>query len=109
MRQETRLFFPLAWDNSQQQFHAELKKIVSPADTLYNGTFVTHCYTNNPVADLSKLNLSLLNSPGKKFVLVTREIYPLGLEQGYKLLDTLKLPRTLRLKNGEFELYTIEK
>lgn len=104
-----RLFFPLAWDNSQQQFHAELKKIVSPADTLYNGTFVTHCYTNNPIADLSKLKESLGYSSNEKFVLVTREIYPFGIEKGYKLLDTMNFPRKLILKKGDFELYTIVK
>ena len=104
-----RLFFPLAWDNSQQQFHAELKKIVTPADTLYNGSFVTECYVNNPVATTDKLKESLERTGGEKFVLVTRELYPFGIEKGYKIFDSLNAPRKLILKKGDFELYTIRK
>ncbi|KXK50682.1 MAG: hypothetical protein UZ05_CHB002001607, partial [Chlorobi bacterium OLB5] len=45
----SRLFEPVKHDNSQKDFHAELKKTVSPLDTLYNGSFVTRFYLQNTV------------------------------------------------------------
>jgi hypothetical protein len=104
-----RLFYPLAPDNTQKEFYNEMKKIVLPSDTLYNGTFVTHCYLNNPVANYSKLKQSLVSSGGEKFVLITREVHPFKFEEGYKIFDSLAVSKKLVLKKGDFELYSVTK
>jgi hypothetical protein len=104
-----REFYPVSIDNSQKEFHATLRNTVMQTDTLYNASFVTVCYVNNPVANFEKLKESLQASNGQKYVLITRDLYPLGSEKGYKILDSLNLSRKLIIKNGGFELYSVWK
>lgn len=111
----SRLFEPVKHDNSQKDFHAELKKIVSPLDTLYNGSFVTRFYLPNTIFTKEKISESLKNSPDgdTKYFLVTRDVYPLGFTKIYAELDSLAAVDTLQvqllLKKGEHELYGIAK
>lgn len=111
----SRLFEPVKHDNSQKDFHAELKKTVSPLDTLYNGSFVTRFYLPNTVFTKEKMPESIKSSPAgsTKYFLVTRDVYPLGFKRIYAELDSLAAMDTLKvqllLKNGEHELYGISK
>lgn len=111
----SRLFEPVKHDNSQKDFHAELKKIVSPLDTLYNGSFVTRFYLPNTIFTKEKISESLKNSPDgdTKYFLVTRDVYPLGFTKIYAELDSLAAVDTLQvqllLKMGEHEMYGIAK
>jgi hypothetical protein len=92
-------------DNSQKVFFNKIKKILKPQDTIYNPTFVTNAYLSNPMAFLSTIQ----NFDTGKYIIIGRDAYPLGLDQGYKMIDSLKLQKDLIYKYGEFELYSIHK
>lgn len=92
-------------DNSQKVFFNEIKKILKPQDTIYNPTFVTNAYLSNPMAPFSTIQ----NFDNGKFMIIGRDAFPLGLEKGYKMLDSLNLQKDLIYKYGEFELYSIHK
>jgi len=108
-----RLFSPIQHDNSQKEFYSQLKKSVNESDTLYNASFVTRFYLNNPVYTVNSMYKDFdspheVNSP-EKLLLITRENYPLGFEKIYKELDSLNYKRRLIIKIGNNELYGITK
>ncbi len=111
----SRLFTPIVHDNTQKDFHRELNRIITPADTLYNGSFVTRFYTPNTIFTIEKFSESLKNSPkgSEKLLLVTRDVYPLGFEKIYRQIDSLVTADTLQkriiLKTGRNELYGLKK
>src|SRR4030095_15062641 len=75
---KNRLFSPVKYDNSQKDFYSGLKKIVPESDTLYNGSFVTRFYLKNPVLTFQKLKENFSNSKNLKYVIISRDMYPLG-------------------------------
>ncbi len=105
----SRLFSPVSHDNSQKEFYSELKNMTGAFDTLYNGSYVTQCYLENPIASIQNLKESMQTNPARKLLLITRERYPQGLEKGRQILDSLGAPWRLALKNGDYELYVIKK
>jgi hypothetical protein len=105
----SRLFTEITRDNSQKEFFEELKKNISPEDTLYNCYSVTMFYVKNPVFRLDKLKESLEYSKDEKLVLVTRDMFPLGFEKIYSELDSIGGGRRLILKKPGHELYGITK
>jgi hypothetical protein len=42
-----------------------------------------------------------------KLVIIDRTSFPLGLQPGYRMLDSLNLNRELILKRGEHELFKV--
>ncbi len=111
----SRLFSPIVHDNTQKDFHRELSGIITPADTLYNGSFVTRFYVPNTIFTIEKFSESLKNSQkgSEKLLLVTRDVYPLGFEKVYRQIDSLVTADTLQkrliLKTGRNELYGLKK
>lgn len=103
------LFTPVVEDDSQKRFYSDLGKIVSPADTLYNGTYVTKFYLDNAIADLPNLTESIRTNPERKLLLITRERYPLDMEKGRQILDSVHATWKLGLKRGDYEMYEIVK
>ncbi|HRE09256.1 MAG TPA: glycosyltransferase family 39 protein [Ignavibacteria bacterium] len=112
---KNRLFSPVKHDNTQKDFHKQLKQSISNTDTLYNGSFVTRFYIPNTIFTFERMTESLKNSqPGsEKLLLVTRDVYPLGFQKIYGELDSLvksdTLQKRLILKTGEHELYGLKK
>jgi hypothetical protein len=104
------LFSKVEYDNSQKEFYSELKTLVNPGDTLYMGSFVTNCYTENPVTNFYNLKESLQTTPGEKHLLITREYFPLGLEEGRRqMLDSINASWKLELKKDDYEMYLVKK
>lgn len=107
---KNRLFSKVEYDNSQKEFYGELKTLVRTGDTLYRGSFVSNCYVENPVASFYNLKESLQTTPGEKHLLITREYFPLGLEEGRRqMLDSLNANWKLVLKKGDYEMYVVKK
>ena len=106
---KSRLFYPASRDNSQKEFYGGLKEMISLTDTLYNGSYVTQCYLDNPLADITKLKESIQTNPDRKYLLITRERYPQGIEKGRQMLDSLHTTYQLGLKLGDYEIYKIKK
>lgn len=110
---KNRLFSKIEYDNSQKLFYERLKSTVNPGDTIYNGSFVTRFYMNNPEASIISMKSSLsISDPvgnAEKLFLITRENYPLGFEKIYKELDSAGLQKRLILKTGDNELWGIKK
>lgn len=106
---KNRLFSNIEHNTSQKDFYEGVKKIVNPADTIYNGSWVPRHYLSNPIFTFDALKESLQRSPGEKYVLVARDFYPLGFEKIYSKIDTLGVTRRLILKTGEHELYGVSK
>jgi hypothetical protein len=111
----SRLFSPVIHDNTQKDFHSELRKVITTADTLYNGSFVTRFYVPNTIFTIEKMIESLNNTPlgTEKLLLVTRDVYPLGFDKIYSQIDSLVLAGNLKkriiLKTGSHELYGLKK
>jgi hypothetical protein len=104
------LFSKVEYDNSRKEFYSELKTFVRPGDTLYKGSFITNCYTENPVASFYNLKESLQTTPGEKHLLITREYFPPGLEEGRRqMLDSINANWKLELKKGDYEMYLVKK
>jgi hypothetical protein len=112
---KSRLFTPVKWDNSQKEFYREAKKILQNVDSVYitlggQASFIPQFYLGeNRIYDYPYLAESLQKSPGIKYVIIDRTAYPLGLEEGYKKVDSLDVKRELLLKKGEYELYSVTK
>lgn len=96
-------------DNSQKEFFAELKKVISPEDTIYNCYSVTTFYVKNPFFRLDKMKTSLENSGSEKYVLITRDMYPLGFDEIYSRLDSMGLNKRMIIKKPGHELYGVTK
>lgn len=110
---KNRLFAPIQRDNSQKDFYLQLKQLISDKDTLYNGSFVTRFYLNNPVYSINsmynKINDDQIYGADEKLLLITRENYPLGFDKIYNELDSMGLRKRLILKKGQNELLGIKK
>jgi hypothetical protein len=107
---KNRLFEKIEHDNSQKDFYYELGKITSPGDTLYNGSFVAKFYMpGNPVCSFDKLKEDIRKSPGERYVLVTRGLYPGSFDKIHSKLDSLGGNKKLLIKIKGHELYQISK
>ncbi len=58
----------------------------------------------NKIYDKEYLRESIENSPGAKYVIIDRTSFPLGLEEGYKILDSMKVQKTLLLEKGRIRI-----
>jgi hypothetical protein len=107
----SRLFTNIEYNSTQKEFYENIQTRLRPLDTLYNGSFVSQFYLGNPVAPVSKLKESFSVNPIQpvKYLLITRDIYPLGLEKGRILLDSIGANWKLEVKTGEFEMYSVKK
>ena len=111
----SRLFTPVAHDNTQKDFYRELRGVIQPSDTLYNGSFVTKFYVPNSVYSIQRMTETLKGSPPgtEALLLITREMYPLGFENIYSQVDSLvqadSLKKRIILKTGQHELYSLKK
>ncbi|MCI0716540.1 MAG: hypothetical protein L0Y77_09525 [Chlorobi bacterium] len=103
---KSRSFGEIKYDGSQKEFYAGVKKLISPHDTLYGSTFVSEVYTGMPIFTKVKLIESFSD---ECFVLITRETYPLDIQQGHNFIDSISAEKTLLLKAGKNELYKIKK
>lgn len=106
---KNRLFTSPVHDTSQKDFYKGLNNYISPGDTVYNGTWVAQYYLNNPVCTFDKMKESLGTSPGNKYMIVTRDFYPLGFEKIYSQIDSLGVSKELIFKTDKHELYRISK
>ncbi|MBE2225838.1 MAG: glycosyltransferase family 39 protein [Ignavibacteria bacterium] len=110
---KNRLFSPILRDNSQKEFYAQLKQSLNKTDTIYNPSFVSRFYLENPVFTLntmySNFNDTLKSTHNEKLMLITRENYPMGFDRIYKEIDSLGYKKRLLRKHGDFELYGISK
>jgi len=108
-------FSQLVYDNSQKKFYDNVLISVEPSDSIYvlsGGTqiFVPQYYLGSRrVFDFGALKSRVVSGAIPKFVIIDRTGYPLGLDEGYKMIDSLNVHRKLVLKEGEFELYSIFK
>jgi hypothetical protein len=59
------------------------------------------------VFDKNMLFRSLEETGTPKLVIIDRTSFPLGLQPGYRMLDSLNLNRELILKRGEHELFKV--
>lgn len=112
---KSRLFIPVAYDKSQKEFYREAKNVLRGVDSVYIASGGQACYIpqfylgESRIFDKDFLGKSVESTAGAKYVIIDRTAFPLGLEEGYKVLDALNVHRTLLLKNGEYELYSVEK
>jgi len=110
---KNRLFSPIQQDNSQSEFYSKLKQTIKESDTLYNASFISRFYLDNPVYTLNSMYLDIDSKSesgvNEKLLLVTRENYPLGFERIYKELDSLGYGKRLIMKVGENELHGIKR
>ncbi|MCC6865624.1 MAG: hypothetical protein IT280_05630 [Ignavibacteria bacterium] len=106
---KNRLFDKIEYNSSQKKFYSGLKQYVTPADTIYNGTWVSQYYLTNPICTFDKLKESLIANPAPKFILVTRDLYPLGFEKIYTQIDSLGIKKELVFKTNQHELYRLTK
>lgn len=112
---KSRLFTPITHDNSQKEFYKEAKTVLQDVDSIYfafvgQACFVPQFYLGEyRIFDYQYLINSLEKSPGNKFVIIDRTTFPLGLEGGYRRIDTLNVQRNLILKRGDYELYSVFK
>lgn len=112
---KSRLYLPVTYDNSQKEFYREAGKILQNADSVYiasggQASLVPQYYLGEyKIFDKEFLKRSVENSPGAKYVIIDRTAFPLGLEEGYNVLDAMNLHRSLLFKYGEYELYSAEK
>lgn len=104
-----RLFSPPVQNTAQHDFYEGVKKRVNPADTVYNGTWVAQYYLPNPVCTFEVLKESLSRSPGEKYLLVTRDFYPLGFDKIYPQIDSLEVKKRLIFQTDQHELYGVSK
>ncbi|MBZ0201817.1 MAG: hypothetical protein K8I03_02240 [Ignavibacteria bacterium] len=106
---KSRQFTGAGHNGSQKEFYEDLKKVVPPVDTLYNGSSTTMLYTENPVSRLDMLQRSLESSSKEKFVLFVRDMYPFGFDEISSQLDSIGGTRRLIIKKPGHELYGILK
>ncbi len=106
---KNRLFTKPSQNTEQKDFYLNVNKYITPADTVYNGTWVAQYYLPNPVCTFDKMKESLQSVPGEKYMLVTRDFYPLGFDKIYSQIDSLGIKKRLIFKTGQHELYGITK
>ncbi|MCG6959774.1 hypothetical protein LJE82_07790 [bacterium BMS3Abin03] len=112
---KSRLFTPVAWDNSQKEFYGEAAAILQSADSIYIPTVGQACFVpqfylgENRIFDYTLLVNSLKETDNAKYVIIDRTAFPLGLSEGYKKIDSLNVHRNLILKKGGYELYSVSK
>lgn len=104
-----RLFTTPVYDTSQKDFYRNLKNYTGEKDTIYNGTWVAQYYLENPVCTFDKMKESLSSNPGEKYMIVTRDFYPLGFEKIYTQVDSLGVKKELIFSTPKHELYKIKK
>lgn len=104
-----RLFTTPEYDTSQKDFYRNLKNYTGEKDTIYNGTWVAQYYLENPVCTFDKMKESLSSNPGEKYMIVTRDFYPLGFEKIYAQVDSLGVKKELIFSTPKHELYKIKK
>ena len=104
-----RLFASPVYDTSQKDFYSGINNFITPADTVYNGTWVAQYYLANPVCTFDKMKESLNTNPGEKYMIVTRDFYPLGFEKIYSQIDSLGVKKELVFKTDKHELFRISK
>lgn len=109
-------FNSLKHDITQKDFYSEVEKIVSPNDSIYISSVISQALTvtqfylpQNHVYEFEYLKRHLDLSKQNKFVIVDRVSYPVDINEGRKLLDSLNVTKTLVLKKGEYELYSVSK
>lgn len=101
--------------DDEKLFYREIKNKISENDSIYIGSggqsmFLTQFYLpDNPIYDYEHLKHALGRSDNSKFVIIDRVSFPLGIEEGRKLIDTLNVNKSLILKRGDFEFYSIYK
>ena len=112
---KSRLFTPVAWDDSQKEFYIEAEAILQNADSVYipsggMACFVPQFYLGEDrIFDYAVLVNSLKETGSTKYVIIGRTAFPLGLEEGYRRIDSLNVSKNLLLKKGEYELYSVSK
>lgn len=106
---KSRLFSPITHDRTQKDFYEGVRNEVPSADTIYNGTWVAQYYLPNPVGTFDKMKESLSTTPGSRYMLITRDFYPLGFEKIYSQVDSLGVKRELIFSTPKHELYRITK
>ncbi len=106
---KNRLFTAPVYDTSQKDFYKGINNYVTPGDTVYNGTWVAQYYLNNPVCTFDKMKESLGTNPGNKYMIVTRDFYPLGFDKIYSQIDSLGVKKELIFKTDKHELYQVSK
>jgi len=106
---KNRLFTAPVYDTSQKDFYKGMNNYVTPGDTVYNGTWVAQYYLNNPVCTFDKMKESLGTNPGNKYMIVTRDFYPLGFDKIYSQIDSLGVKKELIFKTDKHELYQVSK
>jgi len=106
---KNRLFTAPVYDTSQKDFYKGMNNYVTPGDTVYNGTWVAQYYLNNPVCTFDKMKESLGTNPGNKYMIVTRDFYPLGFDKIYSQIDSLGVKKELIFKTDKHELYRVSK
>lgn len=104
-----RLFTLPVYDKSQKDFYRNLNNFISKQDTVYNGTWVAQYYLDNPVCTFDKMKESLGTNPGFKYMIITRDFYPLGFEKIYSQVDSLGVKKELIYSTNKHELYKISK
>ena len=105
----TRLFTTPVHNTSQKDFYRNLKNYTGDKDTVYNGTWVAQYYLDNPVCTFDKMKESMNTNPGDKFMIITRDFYPLGFEKIYSQVDSLGVQKELIYSTPQHELYKIKK
>ena len=106
---KNRLFTAPVYDTSQKDFYKGINNYVTPGDTVYNGTWVAQYYLNNPVCTFDKMKESLGTNQGNKYMIVTRDFYPLGFDKIYSQIDSLGVKKELIFKTDKHELYRVSK
>ena len=110
---KSRLFSPVKQDNSQKEFYKEAAAVLKNVDSVYvpfigQACFLPQFYLGeNKVFDYTVLVNSLKSSTSLKYVIIDRTTFPLGLQEGYRRIDSLKVHKNLILKKGGYELYSV--
>lgn len=106
---KNRLFTMPTHDTSQKDFYLNLNNYIGKKDTVYNGTWVAQYYLDNPVCTFDKMKESLDSNPGDKYMIITRDFYPLGFEKIYTQIDSIGLKKELIFKTDKHELYKVRR
>jgi hypothetical protein len=110
---KSRLYERISHDNTQKDFYSQIKSTLKETDTFYvfsagQSIFMTEFYLDKySVFDKNMLLRSLEETGTPKLVIIDRTSFPLGLQPGYRMLDSLNLNRELILKRGEHELFKV--
>ena len=112
---KSRLFREIKYDDSQKKFYKTLQNYISVNDSIYIGQGGLALPTSqfylpdNPIFDIEHLKTALDSTSTRKYLIIDRVSFPLGLEPGRKMIDSLKVNKQLLVKDGDFELYSVSK